>query len=387
MGHKMQYKNKKIQAALTALLLGIMALSAISIGVAASRISEGFEVSVLGGGSNGNGAGSGSAKKILTRHKIHLRSAGLIAQLAVPDTILNPLTICVYEAPENPEYKGEFISQTAEINVLPGEEFEVSLYIKNTGNTTWFGDSAGCSSQPLIRLGTARKRDRNSVFYNPADPRWVAQNRIAMTEERVEPDEIATFKFSSRAPDVTDIFREYFQPVVEAKQWIENKTATAHADIYVGENGENQESRLFYLGVSGQASALDITGEPVIDIDISEQKLRFKFGNTVVREYTVSTGTFKTPTPLGRFKILNKQELRIGSARPHYRMPFWQGFTKWGHGLHALPYLANDNGVFWNEALDHIGQRVSHGCVRMLNEDAEDLYQLTSVGMALVVHD
>ena len=129
------------------------------------------------------------------------------------------------------------------------------------------------------------------------------------------------------------------------------------------------------------------SGERVVDVDISEQKLRLKFGQTVIREYLVSTGTFNTPTPLDRFKILNKQELRIGSAKPHYRMPFWQGFTRGGAGFHSLPYLANDNGVFWEEALSHIGQRVSHGCVRLLPEDAEDFYKLTAVGIKVVVHD
>ena len=109
-------------------------------------------------------------------------------------------------------------------------------------------------------------------------------------------------------------------------------------------------------------------------------------GDTLIREYTVSTGTFNTPTPLGNFKILNKQDLRIARKWPHYHMPQWQGFTKWGHGFHSLPYLANDKGIFWNEALTHIGQRVSHGCIRLLPEDAEDLYSLTEVGTEMVIH-
>ena len=288
---------------------------------------------------------------------------------------------------KKPEYKGEFLTSENDVEVERGGDFEASLYLKNTGNVPWFGDASACSGTTYMRLGTSRTKDRRSVFFNPGDPRWIAANRVAMVEKRVDPGEIATFRFESKTPYVDDIFREYFQPVVEGKKWLEQKEETAFLDIYAGENDDANEERLFYLGSSGQAGALDLSGERVVDVDISEQKLRLKFGQTVIREYLVSTGTFNTPTPLGKFKILNKQELRIGSAKPHYRMPFWQGFTRGGAGFHSLPYLANDNGVFWEEALSHIGQRVSHGCVRLLPEDAEDFYKLTAVGIKVVVHD
>lgn len=294
---------------------------------------------------------------------------------------------CAYIAPKKPEYRGEFISPEVRVDTEKGATFTASVYLKNTGNVPWFGDTSGCGGGvSYLRLGTARARDRDSVFYNPGSVEWVQANRIEMVEPRVDPGEIATFSFESHAPKVTDIFREYFQPVFEGKQWLESKEETVHVDIYVGVNDEEAEKKLFYLGQSGQASSLDISGEPEIHIDISEQKLRFQFGITVVREYMVSTGTFRMPTPLGRFKLLNKQELRIGGAKPHYRMPKWQGFTKWGHGLHSLPYLANDKGIFWKEALNHIGQRVSHGCVRLLPEDAEELFTFTEVGMPVVIH-
>lgn len=295
-------------------------------------------------------------------------------------------TNCAFTLPEKVEYKAEFIAQETKVWAEQGGVFEVSLYVKNTGNIPWFSDTSGCTEEAPMRLGTARVRDRSSIFYNPGDARWINHNRISMLEPRIEPGEIATFRFESHAPYVDDIFREYFQLVLEGKQWLERKEEHAHVDIYIGENYEDNEKQLFYLGASGQASKLDLSGKPYIHVDISEQKLRLNFGDTVVREYLVSTGTFKMPTPLGKFKILNKQDLRIGGSPPHYRMPQWQGFTKWGHGLHALPYLANDKGTFWKEALNHIGQRVSHGCVRLLPEDAEDLYKLTEVEMELEVH-
>ncbi len=362
-------KHKKIHNLLVVALVAVFALGSIGVGIFASRIGNELQANLF-----------------FTKKKRAKRSTGrFVAQLVIPETILNPLTVCLYASPKKPEYAGEVITNETKVWAQPGGEFETTVYIKNTGNVAWFSDRSGCADTPKMRLGTARARDRASVFFNPGDTRWVSPNRIAMVESRVEPGEIASFSFRSNAPVVDDIFREYFQPLVEGIAWLEKKEALARLDILVGETGVDLERQLFYLGHSGQASSLDLNGDPAIEIDISDQKLQFKFGEHVIREYMVSTGAFRTPTPIGKFKILTKQELRIGGAAPHYRMPYFQKVTQGGVGLHALPYLANDNGVFWNEALNHIGQKVSHGCIRMLPEDAEELYDLTEIEMPVVI--
>lgn len=369
------FKNKKIHKRahyfLTAVLIAVFTIGSVGVGIFASRINTELQTSLF------------SYKKLKGKRSAASR---LVAQLVIPEPIQHAIDVCLYVPPEKPEYKGEVMATENKAWAEPGGEFEVSVYVKNTGNTAWFSDSSGCATAAKMRLGTVRELDRASIFFNPGDARWISPNRIAMVEHRVDPGEIATFSFKSRAPRIdNDIFREYFQPVAEGVAWFDKKESLTRVDVNVGETSADLERRLFYLGHSGQASSLDVTGEPVIEIDISEQKLRFKFGNHIVREYPVSTGTFKTPTPLGKFSILNKQELRIGGARPHYRMPNWQGITKSGVGLHALPYLANDNGVFWKEALTHIGQRASHGCIRLLPEDAEELYGFTELGMPVVI--
>ncbi len=363
--------SSKIHFGLMAALIGIISFGGIGSGILVSRVSAELQASVIGN---------------LQTSKKHKIVSKMIAQLVVPETVLSPLTVCLSTPVEKPEYKGEFITQENSVYADEGGEFEVSLYIKNTGNTSWFGDTSGCPSTNYMRLGTARESDHASIFYNPGDPRWLTNNRIAMLEDRVNPGEVATFRWLSRTPTVSDVFREYFRPVVEGQLWLPGAEALARVDIFVGEDTTQYEKALHYLGSSGQASALDVSGVPTVEVDISDQKARVKLGETVVREYTVSTGTFKTPTPIGRFKILNKQDLRIGAASPHYRMPNWQGFTKWGHGFHSLPYLANDRGTFWTEALSHIGQRVSHGCVRLLPEDSADLYNLIEVGTEVIIH-
>lgn len=368
-------KNKKLHILLVIALAFVFIGGSVSISIVASRAAGEFQTSLF------------AKNKVKKKKKAKKRlSAALIAQhnaMEAPETA--PVS-CDFIEPEKPEYKGEFMEREVRVGAGEGEEFKVTLYLKNTGNAPWFNTASGCFKNH-VKLGTARDRDRKSIFYHPGHHTWLSPERVAMVESRVDPGQIATFVFHSKAPRTTDIFREYFQPVVEGVQWMEEKEAIARVDIAVGFTSLELEQALFYLGQTGQASAIDPNGERVIDVDISEQKLRFKVGETVAREYMVSSGTFKMPTPLGRFKILNKQELRIANKWPHYHMPKWQGFTQWGHGFHSLPYLANDRGVFWNEALDHIGQRVSHGCVRLLPEDAEDFYNLTELDMPVVIHE
>lgn len=351
----------------------VFTAGSIGVGIFASRVAGELQTSVV------------KEKKAKHKKKAKRVTSALIAQ----HDDLKPLQVqpinCGFVEPEKPEYKGEFIEREIRVSAAVGGKFTVKLYLKNTGNVPWFSATSGCSKNH-VKLGTGRDRDRASIFFNTGDPAWLSAERISMMESRVEPGEFATFTFTSKAPFVTDIFREYFQPVVEGVQWMEQKEETARVDIFVGFVPPEYEKSLFYLNKTAQASSIDASGELMVDVDLSEQKMLVKLGEQVIREFKVSTGTFNTPTPVGNFEILNKQELRIGSKWPHYHMPKWQGFTKWGHGLHSLPYLANDRGVFWNEALSHIGQRVSHGCIRVLPDNAEDLFNLTTIGAKVVIH-
>ena len=372
--------NTKLHFLLTALLVTVFTVGSVGVGILVSTIRNEIQASVL---STKVKKTKVKVKKTVFSKKLNAR---LVADAASDIAAANPVS-CSFDSSRGMKFSGEFINPETNIQVDPGQDLSVTLFLKNTGDVPWFSTASGCGDVPIVRLGTARDRDRPSVFYNPGDSaNWLDPNRIAMVELRVNPGEIATFTFLSHAPAVMDIFKEYFQPVVEGKQWMESKKETAVVNIKIGQNDQEQERRAFYLNYSGQASALDISGELTVDVNLTTQITRVKFGDNVIREYIVSTGAYDTPTPRGKFKILTKQELRIGSAYPHYRMPYFELFTPQGAGFHALPYLANDKGVFWNEALTHLGQRVSHGCVRLSDENAIDLYNITEIGTPVVVH-
>lgn len=120
-----------------------------------------------------------------------------------------------------------------------------------------------------------------------------------------------------------------------------------------------------------------------IYIDLGVQMMFLLEHGVPIHMYPVSTGAQSTPTPVGEFEVHRKQELRISGLATPYRMQYYLSFTKSGSmGMHALPYLGDSpaSSNYWFEALDHIGIPVSHGCVRLLPDDALTLYQWTDVG-------
>lgn len=304
--------------------------------------------------------------------------------------IVDKVTVnCKAEPVLDPVYSGRLLSIDVPAAVEPNQLFNTTVKIINTGNTPWFSISSGCPGQSPTFLGTSRDRDRTSIFHAPAifgDTKWYQSNRIKMKTPRVDPGETAEFIFASHAPAETGLYREYFAPVIENTAWLTGE-AEFGFDIKVGQPEENESILKYTREIPVSINLLDpkFTGDKKILVDISEQKLQLKLGDLTIKTFPVSTGKAKTPTPIGTTKIQFKQEVRVGSSYPHYIMPKFMQFRSGGYGFHALPSLANDKGVFWREALNHIGSPRSHGCIRLLPEDANFTYDFAEVGTEVKV--
>ncbi|PKL36566.1 hypothetical protein CVV38_01540 [Candidatus Peregrinibacteria bacterium HGW-Peregrinibacteria-1] len=296
---------------------------------------------------------------------------------------------CFYETPIKIDYSSQFISHRQKLKVEPGEIFRTKVFLKNTGNTPWFSDSSPCS-EPHMNLGTDTPRDHESTLYTPStvdlQTNWISPTRVAMDQLRVNPGEIASFTFWSKAPSESDIMLHNFSPVIDGLQWIED--SQVQLNLIVGDSEEDWETlrkRMLYANESGSIMDIDLNASKKLVVSISDQTVDLMLGEYTVRKFPVSTGAVRTPTPLGEFSIKFKQEVRVGQKAPHYIMPKFMWFRDGGYGFHALPSLRNDGGVFWNEAWDHIQQRVSHGCIRLLPHDADFLFDFTDVGTKVVI--
>lgn len=295
---------------------------------------------------------------------------------------------CDYNLPENPEYKVELIATDIDENIQAGQVFRVSMTFKNTGNARLFSSKSDCSNgMPIFNVGTANSQDRQSVFgsSSTAMSGWTSPTRIKMQNDYIDPEQDFTVMFQSIAPEGDNIYKEWFQPVVENVAWI---SVPFGVEIIVGKPSEGMIDNMSYVKDAISIAASSLEGkERIVDIDLSEQKMRAVFGDIAVWTMPISSGQpVKYPTPTGSFKISSKQELRIGGEYPHYRMPYFMMWRKDGYGIHSLPYLANDGGTFWTEAREHIGKPVSHGCVRVLPEDASVIYAFSSIGTQVIVH-
>jgi len=116
-------------------------------------------------------------------------------------------------------------------------------------------------------------------------------------------------------------------------------------------------------------------------VDLSAYRLTLKSGDKTVKKYIVSVGKAETPTPPGDYKVTDKlpnpvwyctlpsgAKEAIQPDDPRNELGTrWIGF-KPAYGIHGTI------------APESIGQAVSNGCVRMLNEDVEELYDLVGVG-------
>lgn len=299
---------------------------------------------------------------------------------------LKPIEDCYFSLPDDKIYDAQLIAVKRELKVDAGQTFQVKVFLKNTGSMPWFSNKSMCLG-PKMSLGADNSRDEASVFYSEKLANWESPNRVGMDQLKISPGEIASFTFLGLAPENPNAIKQFFTPVLKDLQWIDN--AKFIVDVVVGDPGDtamNLRKKLLYANVSGSAADINLNGEKVLKVDLSEQKLYVLLDGKVVREFPVSSGQPKKyPTPTGETKIILKQNVRIAAAPPHYIMPRFMMFKAGGYGFHALPSLGNDGGVFWTEARNHIGRPVSHGCVRLLPEDADFAFDFTEIGTKVVV--
>lgn len=107
-------------------------------------------------------------------------------------------------------------------------------------------------------------------------------------------------------------------------------------------------------------------------IDLNDCKL-YLFdlkNNTIFKTYTIAGGTYFTPSPIGTWKIINKDTWSSGFGTR------WMGINvPWGkYGIHGT------------NRPESIGGLTSHGCIRMWNRDVEDLYNRVSCGTIVVIY-
>jgi lipoprotein-anchoring transpeptidase ErfK/SrfK len=116
-------------------------------------------------------------------------------------------------------------------------------------------------------------------------------------------------------------------------------------------------------------------GEIWIDVDLTNQQVRVYKGKNLLNTFIASTGTWRTPTVSGQYRVYVKY-VAADMAGPGYYLPsvpYVMYFYK-GYSIH---------GTYWH---NNFGTPMSHGCVNLRTNDAEWVYNRASVGTMVNIH-
>lgn len=115
----------------------------------------------------------------------------------------------------------------------------------------------------------------------------------------------------------------------------------------------------------------------------SRNLLVLKADKRILRAYIVSTGKAETATPAGTYTIKLKL---VDPIWYHNGKAYQPGDPENGLGTRWMGFDLDSYGIHGTIHPDQIGQSVSSGCVRMHNEDAEELFDLIPEGTKVVIN-
>ena len=111
-------------------------------------------------------------------------------------------------------------------------------------------------------------------------------------------------------------------------------------------------------------------------VSIPDRKLAVLENGVVLQTFAVSVGAAASPSPIGKFEIVNRLAnptyyhagVVIPAGKQNPLGPRWVGLSKQGYGIHGT------------SAPGSIGKAASHGCIRLRNRDVVEFATLVNVG-------
>ncbi|WP_315789012.1 L,D-transpeptidase [Fischerella sp. JS2] len=137
-----------------------------------------------------------------------------------------------------------------------------------------------------------------------------------------------------------------------------------------------------YSQTEGKSTVNSINQPINLKIVLSQRQVILYRGKTKIKSYPIAVGRPGWETPTGNFQVLNMtknptwlhpftgESIPGGSPKNplgRYWIGFWTNGTNW-IGFHGTPNP------------ESVGKAVSHGCIRMYNNDVQELFEQVSVG-------
>lgn len=118
-----------------------------------------------------------------------------------------------------------------------------------------------------------------------------------------------------------------------------------------------------------------------IDVSVSHQIMTIFEDGQEVNQFLVSTGKLGMETPRGEFKIKTKEK-NHWSTQYKLWMPYSMNFNG-PDFIHELPYWPNG----YREGENHLGKKVSHGCIRLGIGPAKYVFDWAEIGTPVYIHE
>lgn len=124
--------------------------------------------------------------------------------------------------------------------------------------------------------------------------------------------------------------------------------------------------------------------EKKVTLNLASRLLTVYEGNVKVRIYPVGVGKFSTPTPIGYYKVTDKE------INPEWIDPDNTNFRIESGEENPLGYrwigLFGNYGIHGTNKPESIGGYVSNGCIRMYEKDVENLYDIIPLGTPVEIY-
>ena len=124
-----------------------------------------------------------------------------------------------------------------------------------------------------------------------------------------------------------------------------------------------------------------------LELSLSQRRVTLFRATQALKSYPVAIGKVGWETPTGQFKVKTKMR------NPPWRSPFNGSVIAGGHprnplGRRWIGFWTNGKdwiGFHGTPNRSSVGSAASHGCVRMFNEDINELFDQITVGTPVIV--
>lgn len=302
---------------------------------------------------------------------------------------------------DNVDKKLNYI-QNADVNIIDAEELKKNMIFH-------FGEKKVVLEPKLIQI--KNELDEQSVseenkkiehmFANPvelivADLTGTVHKEYISREQLKsafqvgydrERGEVLFFPDNSYIQKIADEkIRQYLQ--ADAQTDIQSAVSNIKAVLLSRYKGEPDRT-VWIKTLVGPNTKGDVASR-YIEVDISQQTMYLFDQGSLARTYKISSGLYY-PTPRGHFHIINKA-LDAYSDIYNVWMPYWMAFY-YGEdinayfGIHELPYWYADNGERKQRPRDFLGSPHTGGCISLDIGAAQEVYNMSYVGMDVYVFD